>query len=390
MTTDVAIIGGAAIGSAVASFLKAELGFTGRVVVVERDPSYRDCSTTRSAASIRTQFSTAVNIALSRFGFDYLRRADETLAVDGELPPINLVERGYLYLATPAGLQILRANHAVQLAAGAAVSLLTAAALAERFPWLNVDDLAGGAYGEKQEGWFDAYALLHAFRRKARAHGAEYVHGQVVGLERHGDRVTALSLADGSRIAAGAVVNAAGPRAAEVAAMAGIDLPVRPRKRFVFTFESREAPAGVPMVIDPSGVYVRPEGQQFICGTSPPPDRDPDCMDFEIDHTVFEDEIWPALAHRIPAFEALKPLRAWAGHYAMSTLDCNAILGLHPEVANLYFANGFSGHGIQQAAGVGRAIAEMIATGASRSIDVSPLGWARVLEGRPLAERNVI
>ena len=151
-----------------------------------------------------------------------------------------------------------------------------------------------------------------------------------------------------------------------------------------------DAPAGVPMVIDPSGVYVRPEGQQFICGTSPPPDQDPDCLDFEIDHTVFEEEIWPALAHRIPAFEALKPLRAWAGHYAMSTLDCNAILGLHPDVANLYFANGFSGHGIQQAAGVGRAIAEMIATGASRSIDVSPLGWARVLEGRPLAEHNVI
>ena len=122
----------------------------------------------------------------------------------------------------------------------------------------------------------------------------------------------------------------------------------------------------------------------------PPPEADRDCTDLEVDHSVFEAVIWPALAHRVPAFEAIKPLNAWAGHYAVNTLDHNAILGRHPDIANLYFANGFSGHGIQHTPGVGRAIAEMITTGDSQSIDVSPLGWQRILENRPLAERNVI
>ena len=389
-TADVVIVGGAAIGSAVASFLTAELDFGGRVLVVERDGSYRNCSTTRSAASIRTQFSTPTNIALSQFGFDYMRRAADTLAVDGDLPPINLVERGYLFLSTEAGLPVLHANHAVQRAAGAAVSLLSQADLAARFPWLAVEDLAGGGYGEAGEGWFDAYALLQAFRRKALAHGAAYLDDEVVGLDRIDGRVTVVHLRRGDPVTAGVAVNAAGPSAAAVASMAGIPLPVRPRKRFVFTFDCRTPPAGLPLMIDPSGVYVRPEGALFLSGTSPLPKDDPDCDDFEIDHAVFEQVIWPTLAHRVPAFEAIKPLRAWAGHYAVCTLDHNAILGCHPEVANLYFANGFSGHGVQHAPGVGRAIAEMIALGDSRSIDIGPLGWARVLENRPLAECNVV
>ena len=267
---DVVIVGGAAIGSAVASFLKAELAFPGRVVVVERDPSFQDCSTTRSAASIRNQFSTPTNIALSQYGFDYLKRADETLAVDGDLPPINLIERGYLILATADGLPVLRENHATQTVCGADIALLAPDALAARFPWLRVDDLAGGAYGESGEGWFDAYALLQAFRRKARAHGADMVNGTVTGLGRAGDRVTAVVLQDGTQISAGAVVNAAGPFAADIAQMAGLDLPVRPRKRFVFGFDCRTPLAGVPLLVDPSGVYVRPEGSQYICGTSPP------------------------------------------------------------------------------------------------------------------------
>ena len=144
------------------------------------------------------------------------------------------------------------------------------------------------------------------------------------------------------------------------------------------------------MVIDPGGAYFRPEGQGFITGIAPPPDQDPECFDFDVQHALFEDVLWPLLARRVPAFEALRCVRGWAGHYDMNLFDQNAILGPHPDLGNLYFANGFSGHGLQQAPAVGRALAERIAHGRYRTLDLGRLGWGRILEGRPLVERNVV
>ena len=220
--------------------------------------------------------------------------------------------------------------------------------------------------------------------------GAVYLADEAVSLERQGNRIEAVTLAQGGRIACGNLVDSAGYHAHEVAAMAGIELPIRPRKRFVFVFDCKEPVERAPLLIDPSGVYFRPEGANFIGGVSPPEDQGPDCFDFEIDYRLFEEVVWPTLAERVPAFEAIKLVRAWAGHYDYNTLDQNAILGPHPEIRNFYFANGFSGHGLQQSPAAGRATAELIAHGAYRSIDLTRFGYERVLRGEPIVELNVV
>jgi sarcosine oxidase len=210
-------------------------------------------------------------------------------------------------------------------------------------------------------------------------------------MDRDGDRVTGVKLADGSAIAAEWIVNAAGPRAAGVAAMVGIELPVRPRKRLVYHFEAPVSLGAAPLTIDPSGVYVRPEGPAYIAGFSPRDgEPDPDTLDLAPNRGTFESFVWPALAHRIPAFDQLRLLDTWAGHYEVNTLDHNAIVGPHPRIANLLFANGFSGHGLQQAPAVGRGLAEWIASGRWETLDLSPLGYARVERGEPIRELNVV
>ncbi|MBA3687741.1 MAG: FAD-binding oxidoreductase [Chloroflexi bacterium] len=388
---DVVIVGGAIVGSAVATFLKRRPDWNGRVLVVERDPTFRTSSTTLSAASIRLQFSTPLNIEISRFGVELIKHLETWLGVDGQPPPeVDFVEGGYLFLASDAGLPILESNHAVQREHGVEVALLTPMELRARFPWLNVDDLAGGSLGLADEGWFDAYALLQAFRRKARSLGAEEVTGEVVEIERDGGRTAGVRLADGRRITADWVVNAAGPRAAGIAAMAGLQLPVSSRKRMVFHFDCRTRVAS-PLTIDTSGVYFRPEGPNYIAGSSPHGEEpDPDTFDLEVDRSWFEKVIWPAIAHRVPAFEAIRLLDAWAGHYEVNTLDHNAVIGPHPDLPNFLFANGFSGHGLQHAPAAGRALAEWIATGDYETIDMRPLGYERIAANQPYRELNVI
>lgn len=388
---DVVIVGGAIIGSSIATFLAARPDFDGRIVVVERDPTFRTSSTTLSAASIRLQFSTPLNIEISRFGVDVIKHPGRYLAVDGDVPDVDFVENGYLFLATDAGRATLERNHALQRALDVDVVLLSPPELKDRFGWLRTDDLAGGSLGLADEGWFDAYAVLQGFRRKARSLGVHEVVGEVVGLDRDGDRLTGVRLADGTRIGADWIVNAAGPRAAEIAAMAGIDLPVRPRKRLVYHVTAPVSLGAAPLTIDPSGVYVRPEGPAYIAGFSPRDgESDPDTLDLTADRAPFESFVWPAVAHRIPAFDELRLLDTWAGHYEVNTLDHNAIIGPHPMLANFLFANGFSGHGLQQAPAVGRGLAEWVTTGRFETLDLSPLGFDRILRGEPIRELNVV
>ncbi|NGO49925.1 NAD(P)/FAD-dependent oxidoreductase [Allomesorhizobium camelthorni] len=385
---DVVIIGGAIVGSSIAYYLREE-GFSGSIALVERDPQFTHSATTLSCASIRQQFSIPENIRLSQFTLALFRRLEQEFGADAD---IGFREGGYLILAGENGLPILEQNHRVQMAEGADIVLEDAAALERRFSWLSTEGITAGAFGRTGEGWFDAHAMLMLFRKALRAKNIDFIGQAVTGIERQGGRVTAVMLDNCDRLEAGTVVNAAGPSAGKVAAMAGLALPVEPRKRSVFVFEAMEKFADMPLLVDPSGIYVRPEGSVYITGGAEPEERDgpADPADFDPDWPLFEEAIWPVLATRIPAFEAIKPTRAWAGHYDYNTLDQNAVIGPHPEVGNFVFANGFSGHGLQQAPAVGKAIAELIVHGGYRTIDCSAFGYARVAEGRPFRELNVI
>jgi FAD-dependent oxidoreductase domain-containing protein 1 len=388
-TFDVCIVGGAAMGSAVAYFLSHDLCFKGRIALIERNPSFRRASTALSAASIRQQFSTPENIHLSQYGVHFI--TNELRERFGSDASVSFHEGGYLLLAAPDGAGIAHSNHAIQRREGAATQLLGPDALARRFPFLSVDGLALGSFGPSGEGWFDAYGLMGLMRRAALDRGVVAVTGDVKAFEMSGDRLTGVALADGRRLSCAVIVNASGPQAGDVAAMAGLSVPVEPRKRSVFVVSCRTPISGMPLIVDTTGVYVRPEGDRFICGVSPVEANDPRADgDFEVDHALFDDIVWPALAARIPAFEALKVVGSWAGHYDYNTLDQNALLGPHPARPNLLFAAGFSGHGIQQAPAVGRAIAEWIVHGRSTSLDLDIFSVGRLTEGRAVREINVI
>ena len=395
-SVDVAIIGAGIQGAAIAWWLM-RLDPALRVALIERDTGFSQASSQRSASSIRQQFSHPINIQLSQFGLQFLREAPSLLAVDGEAPEIGLTDPGYLYLARTEGADSLRAQHALQRQHGAPIELLERDALANRFAWLRTGDLALGTLGAGAEGWFDGPALHQAMLRAARAQGATLIRGEVVDFEMAGadrsgtgdaSRIAALRLADGTRLVCGTAVNAAGAWARPLAAAAGIDLPVHARRRTVFVFSCPTMLADCPLVIDPSGFWFRPEGRQFIGGRTP--DDDADDLPLEPNLAEFDEAFWTGLAHRVPAFEALRIENAWAGYYEMNLFDHNALLGAHPAVDNLLFATGFSGHGMQQAPAVGRGIAELIVHGAYRSLDLSVLSVARLAQGQRIIEANVI
>jgi FAD-dependent oxidoreductase domain-containing protein 1 len=376
------------MGSALAYWL-TRLEPTVSVVVIERDPGYATASSALSAASIRQQFTTPVNIRISRSSIEFLRASGELLAVEGSKPDIGLTEAGYLYLANDgAGFESLRQAHAIQTQHGAAVALLTPSELAARFPWLATADVVAGSFGLRGEGWFDGYLLLTALARKARSQGARFVRGEATGVEIRGRRVEAVTLGDGSRLSCGNLVNAAGPWARAVGGLAGVDLPVFARRRTVYVVGCRARMPSFPLLIDPSGFWVRPEGKGFIAGLAP--GDDPDDAPLEPDYEAFESLLWPALAARVPAFEAARLERAWAGYYEMNVFDHNGIVGLHPRITNLGLMNGFSGHGMQQGPVVGRGMAELILHGRFTTLDLSDLGFARIAARRPLRELNVI
>ncbi len=402
MRADIVIVGAGIMGSALAYWL-TRLEPSASVMVIERDPTYSSASSALSAASIRQQFTTAVNIRISQASIELLRSAGELLETEGAKPDIGLAETGYLYLVDGPSADRLRQAHAIQVRHGAEVALLSPTELAARFPWLETRDLSIGTLGLRGEGWFDGYLLLTAFARKARSQGARFLRAEVIDVEIRQSRVQSAVLADGSRVQCGRLINAAGPWARSLARLAGVDLPVFARRRTVYVLScggelrlgaglSDAAHGGsaqsFPLLIDPSGFWIRPEGSAFIAGLALA--QDPDDAPLEPDYDAFESRLWPALAARVPAFEAARLERAWAGYYDMNVFDHNGIVGFHPEVANLGLMNGFSGHGMQQGPVVGRGMAELILQGRFTTVDLAPLRYERILERRPLCELNII
>ncbi|XP_020624581.1 FAD-dependent oxidoreductase domain-containing protein 1-like [Orbicella faveolata] len=398
---DVAIVGGGAMGSSSAYFLASRLTHEmGKICVIERDPTYSNASTTLSLASIRQQFSLAENVQMSQQSFRFLSEIDQHLAVEGCDPPdIQLRRQGYLFLASKNGEEILKKNHALQRKLDCHVILLSPSELSERFPWINTDGIALASLGTGSEGWFDPWSLLNAFKRKAVSLDVEYITGEAVDFDTdYNGQINSIKVITSSSpnnvqtIHCGVVVNAAGPKAGHLAKKLGIHLPVEPRKRCVFVLDCPEAPGRdeMPLVVDCTGTYVRPEGGCYISGLSPEKEDDHESSDFEVDYDFFTEKIWPNLAHRIPAFECVKVQSAWAGHYEYNTLDQNAIIGRHPQIRNLIFVNGFSGHGIQQSPSAGRAVSELILDGGFQTIDLTALGYERVLRNEPMRELNIV
>lgn len=390
---DIVIIGGGIMGTSAAWSLAADPGFDGRILVIERDPSYARAATMLAASCIRQQFSEPLNIRMSQYAAQVI--ADLPGHLDGHpsIPQLAIRNFGYLTLATNARqAAALRAAHAVQRACGAGTALLTPDEIAVRYPFYALDDVHLGALNTRDEGYWDAALMFEATRRAAIRAGVHATAGEVTGLRRGGGRVSAVHLASGAEIACGTVINAAGTRAAQIAAMAGIALPIEPRKRYSWVFRAAQPlPCALPLTVDPTGVYVREQGGGlYQCGSAGLSDPAVDPDDFAMDHTLWENHVWPILAARIPAFEAIRVQSDWVGHYDMNVLDHNALIGPHPDVPNLHMMAGFSGHGLQQAPAMGRAIAERIVHGRYVTLDLSPFETARVVEGRAVRETAVI
>ncbi len=392
---DVIVVGGAMMGASTAWFLTGKPDFDGSVLVVERDASYEWSSTARTNSCIRQQFSNELNIRISQDTAAFIKNFRQHMGGDERVPEIAIQSYGYLYLAgTEAFAEGLRSSQAVQVAAGAKTRLMTPEEILRRYPFYNLDGIILGSINTENEGYWDGGAVFDWWRRSSRSRGVEYVENEVVAMDRNptGRRITGVRLATGETIHCGAVVNASGPRAAWTAAMAGIALPVEPRKRYswVFTAE-RPLERELPLTIDPSGVHVRQDGPaSYLAGSAGEPDPAADPEDFTMDVCLWEDHVWPAIANRIPQFESIRVVTQWAGHYAHNVLDQNAVVGPHPEIVNFLFLNGFSGHGLQQSPAMGRGTAEWLTYGEYRTLNLSPFHYERIANERPLAERAVI
>ncbi|WP_400083063.1 NAD(P)/FAD-dependent oxidoreductase [Yoonia sp. R78084] len=391
---DVVIVGGAIYGSAVAWFLTDNPDFDGSILVIERDPTYEFASTSHTNSCIRQQFSEEINVRISQFAVDYIKNFRAYLGGDARIPQPLIHSFGYLYLADNDGFAAaLREAQKIQAACGAGTRHMSRDEIAQAYPFYQLDDIIAGNHNTVDEGYFDGHTLFDWWRRMAKARGVTFLTNEVVAMHRNaaGTRVESVVLKSGEVVGCGTVVNASGPRALLTARMAGIDMPVEPRKRYTFVFEAAEPlDRDLPLTIDPSGVHMRTDGAYYMAGCPPDDDGPVDYADFAADHSIWEDKVWPILATRIPQFEAIKLRNSWVGHYAYNTFDQNAVLGAHDVVENFVFVNGFSGHGLQQSPAIGRGTAELITYGEYRTLDLTPLNFTRIAQGARFVEKAVI
>jgi glycine/D-amino acid oxidase-like deaminating enzyme len=386
-TFDIVIVGGGVMGCSTAYYL-TRAGDKLKVAVVERDPTYTYASTALSMANVRIQFSLKENIQISQYTMEIFERFAEAMEVDGDGPNIAFRREGNLFLVDQKGRDRAEKALNAQKSLGCQVEWWSPDHIKARYPLYETTGLAGGTFGSR-DGHFDAYSVLMGYKAKARSQGALFIHDEVVHVLSHGGSVGGVKLASGKNLAAKIVVNCAGAWAARVAQTAGVNLPVQPIKRQVFALDTKVKPEGpLPLTVLPSGLYFRTEtGGLILLGKSMR--EDPVGFDFKWDEKRFMEVLWFELAAFVPAFDTLKLVRGWAGLYAVNTLDGNAILGEWPELKGFYLANGFSGHGLQQAPAIGRYLMERI-TGRTPALDLSIFGAKRILDNRPLSEGGLV
>jgi glycine/D-amino acid oxidase-like deaminating enzyme len=381
---DVLIVGGGIMGSATAyNLLKCDPGL--KVAVVERDSSYEKSSTTLSLANLRTvAFSLKENYLLSKQTFKILETFEEEMTVGDLKPKLYFRAEGNLFLTDADGLTEARAIFDMHRRLGSDALWLEPEDIKDRWPLINIDGIASGTFGPN-DGHLDPYALLMAYKRKAKALGATYFEDEVITLFTEGKRLTGAVLVSSTKLCADITINCAGARAAEIAKTAGVDIPVIPVRRQVFALDTKVKPKHpLPLVFHPSGLYLRSEtGGLLLVGKSL--EEDPVGIDFNWERERFMEILWPELAEFIPAFDELKLVRGWAGLYAVNTLDHNAIIGPWPELQGFYLCNGFSGHGMMQGPAVGQYLAEVI-TGQPPTMDLSVFSPERILNNCPISE----
>ncbi|OWF46121.1 FAD-dependent oxidoreductase domain-containing protein 1-like [Mizuhopecten yessoensis] len=409
--TDIAIIGGGLVGSAAAFWIRKQSKKGYSVTVIERDSSYAQASSMLSVGGVRHQFSIPENVQMSMFTTDFIRNIHHHLGILGQEPPdVQFHHQGYLFLASEQSAEVLNESVQMQRELGANIEILTKKRLAQKYPWLNLDGIECASQGIQGEGWFDPWLLLCALKQKNISMGVTYLNAEVEGFfmsdmkdELGAGKLSGLQVkrADGvsDSMEFSMCINCAGAWAGEIAKMAGIGtgpgplsvcLPVEPRKRFVYVAHCPDGPGlECPMLVDTSGMYFRPEGLggHFLLGGSPYEDREPDVSNLEVDYSFFDEEVWPHLAHRVPSFEKLKLKSAWAGYYDYNTFDQNLMIGPHPHHKNFFFANGMSGHGVQQALCIGHALMELILYEKYDSINLDLFRFERT---EPLLELGIV
>jgi len=379
---DVIIIGGGVIGSSIAYNLLND-GFSGRVVVFEKDGLYEYASTPRSVGGIRQLYTTAINIQLSKYSLQIYKNFSETMSIDQEKAEIDFKQRGYLFLATEEMIQRFEKHLKLQHDNGINSKLLGIDELLDVIPELTTNDLAGGLYCS-ESGYLDPYSVMQGYIKYAKKLGADYVYDEVESLITESGTITGVKLVNGQTYSAPIVVNCAGAWASILSEKAGLPLPVVPLPRQVFQFDI-EKPLSkyLPLTMDPTGVYFRHEGEKYIAGFAE--EIDPK-IDFKWKRSSFIEHIWPVLANRVSNFENVKIDRGWAGLYDFNTKDHNAILGEYPNMKGYYVAFGFSGHGMQQAPAVGKGLSELIRKGKYETIDMTPLRVERFAENDLVVE----
>ncbi len=384
-TFDIILVGGGIMGSSTAyNLTRADPSI--KVAVVEKDPAYEWASTTLSMTNARIQFSMKQNIQISQFAFEILENFENQMALDDKPLDIAYRREGNLFLVNDQMEHDAKTAFELQKSLGCQIHWWMPDQIRRAYP-LYQPGAMQGTFGP-QDGHFDAYAVLMGYKAKAISQGATYLHGEVTRLLADAGRIEGVKLKNGDELKAGAVVNCAGAWCSQIAQTAHIELPVVPTKRQIFVLDTEVKPEGpLPLTVLPSGLYFRTEGNLIVLGKSM--DEDPIGFDFSWDHDRFVEHLWAELAEFVPAFEALKVTHGWAGLYAVNTLDGNAILGQWPELKGFYLANGFSGHGLQQAPAVGRYMSELILD-LPHALDLSIFGPERILEKRPLSEGGLV
>ncbi len=384
---DVAIIGGGIIGSATAYYL-LHLDPQLSVCVLEPDSSYELASALRSSGGCRVQFTGIENIAMSLYSIDFIRNFERTMATAQHPAPVDWVEGGYLFVVQPEDATNLERNARFQQSQGCTLDLLSPAELKDRFPAMYVGDLGAGVH-TPHDGWCDPYGLLWGFRRKAIELGAQYIADRVVAADHDAIKAKSVTLSTGQVIRATSFVNATGAWSGDVARLFNMSLPIAPVRRFEHYFTPGSHVGHLPYVKDTARLAFRSEGQGYSGGLV---DGDvPRGYNFEVDHDNFENVVWPAVAHRFPAFEAARCHRSWAGLYEVNELDGNPVIGAwNARLPNLYTVAGFSGHGMMHAPAAGRGIAELIVHGRFQTIDLSRLGYERVEQNAPYPEQGIL